>query len=110
MNCQAQKELPDSQKIQVLQGSKSKILLGVKKEYMLFVHIIFLQNLDISNCSLIAKCLNIKDRGNQHALRDTVWKGEVQKLTLEDGTPKGPRRILQERGLFKNPMEKEKRR
>ena len=108
MNSQAQKELPDSQKIQVFLRKQVKDIDWSQKRIYAVHSYYFLKDLGISNCSLIAKCLNIKDGGNQPALRDTVWKGEVQKLTLEDGTPKGLRRILQERGLFKDTMEKEK--
>ena len=32
-------------------------------------------------------------------MRDTVWNGEVQKMVDENGTPKGMRNILQERGV-----------
>ena len=32
-------------------------------------------------------------------MRDTVWDCKVQKMTLPDGTPKGLKRVLQERGV-----------
>ena len=32
-------------------------------------------------------------------MRDTVWAGQVQKMTLEDGTPKGLKMVLEERGI-----------
>ena len=35
----------------------------------------------------------------QPALRDGLWEGSVQKMTLPDGTPKGMKMVLQERGV-----------
>lgn len=36
--------------------------------------------------------------GKQPKMRDTVWGGDIQKLVDENGTPKGMRVVLQERG------------
>ena len=32
-------------------------------------------------------------------MRDTEWNGQVQKMTLPDGTPKGMKLVLQEREI-----------
>ena len=49
--------------------------------------------------SLNAAAMNVKPGGKQLVMRDTVWDGRVQKMTLPDGTPKGLKRVLQERGI-----------
>ena len=37
--------------------------------------------------------MNVSDGGKQPVMRDTVWDGQVQKMTLEDGTQKGMKRV-----------------
>ena len=48
--------------------------------------------------------MNVSDGGKQPVLRDTVWDGQVQKMTLEDGTQKGMKRVLEERGVDTHKM------
>ena len=43
--------------------------------------------------------MNVGPGGKQLRMRDTTWGGAVQKLVDEDGTPKGMRAVLQERGV-----------
>ena len=43
--------------------------------------------------------MNVYPGGKQPALRDGLWKGNVQIMTLLDGTPKGMKMVLQERGV-----------
>ena len=43
--------------------------------------------------------MNVYPGGKQAVMRDTEWNGEVQKMVLPDGTPKGMKIILQERGV-----------
>jgi len=40
--------------------------------------------------------MNVKPGGKQAVLRDTVWNGQLQKMVLPDGTPKGMKLVLQE--------------
>ena len=49
--------------------------------------------------ALNAKAMNVKPGGAQPSMRDTVWAGKVQKMVLDDGTPKGMKRVLEERGI-----------
>ena len=46
--------------------------------------------------SLNPEKMNISDGGRQPRMRDTQWNGNVQKITLDDGTQKG---VLTERGV-----------
>jgi len=62
--------------------------------------------LDHSNChgtfadnALDASKMNLKPGGKQPRMHDTIWNGKVQKMVFEDGTPKGHRIILIERGV-----------
>ena len=48
--------------------------------------------------------MNVSDGGKQPVMRDTVWDGQVQKMTLEDGTQKGMKRVLEERGVDTHKM------
>ena len=48
--------------------------------------------------ALNASNMNVYPGGKQPALRDGLWEGNVQKMVLPDGTPKGMRMVLQERG------------
>lgn len=49
--------------------------------------------------ALNTRSMNVKPGGAQPALRDTMWAGKVQKLVFSDGTPKGMKKILEERGI-----------
>ena len=49
--------------------------------------------------ALNASNMNVYPGGKQPALRDVLWEGSVQKMTLPDGTPKGMKMVLQERGV-----------
>ena len=40
--------------------------------------------------------MNISDGEKQPIMRDTTWNGQPQKITLEDGTQKGMKRVLEE--------------
>ena len=45
--------------------------------------------------------MNVRPGGAQPAMRDTIWAGKVQKMTMPDGTPKGLRMVLlKERGIL----------
>ena len=43
--------------------------------------------------------MNISNGGKQPHMRDTVWDGRVQRMTLDDGSQKGMRAVLEERGV-----------
>ena len=43
--------------------------------------------------------MNVFSVGTQAAMRDTVWAGEVQKMVFDDGTLKGMKQVLGERGV-----------
>ena len=49
--------------------------------------------------ALNVKSMNVGPGGKQAKLRDTIWQGHPQCLTLPDGKPKGMRLILEERGI-----------
>ena len=49
--------------------------------------------------ALNASNMNVYPGGKQPALRDGLWEGHVQKMTLSDGTPKGMKMVFQERGV-----------
>lgn len=48
--------------------------------------------------ALIASKMNKGSRGKQPKMRDTVWNGQPQTMTLPDGRPKGVALVLEERG------------
>ena len=48
--------------------------------------------------ALLAKNILVKDSGPRR-VRDTVWAGNVQEMVLPDGSAKGLRTILAERGI-----------
>ena len=52
-----------------------------------------------SDDSLNAKKMNVNPGGKQPVMRDTLWNGEVQKLVDNNGIPKGPKLVLEERGV-----------
>ena len=43
--------------------------------------------------------MNVYPGGKQAIMRDTVWDGKTQKMVLPDGTAKGMKLVLQERGV-----------
>ena len=43
--------------------------------------------------------MNVYPGGKQAIMRDTIWDGNAQKMVLPDGTPKGMKMVLQERGI-----------
>ena len=49
--------------------------------------------------ALNAKRMNVGPGGSQPSMHDTIWNGQFQKMTLGDGTPKGMRLVLEERGV-----------
>ena len=49
--------------------------------------------------ALNAKVMNVRPGGVQPRMRDTMWAGKVQKMIFDDGTPKGMKRVLEERGI-----------
>ena len=62
--------------------------------------------LDQSSChhkfddqALVARNILVKD-GGPRRVRDTVWGGRPQSMVLPDGSAKGLRTILAERGIF----------
>ena len=40
--------------------------------------------------------MNVSDGGKQPFARDTVWNGQIQKMTTQDGSQKGMRSVLEE--------------
>ena len=49
--------------------------------------------------ALNADKMNVGPGGKQPKMRDTVWGGQTQKMVDHNGTPKGMRTVLQERGV-----------
>ena len=43
--------------------------------------------------------INVHPGGKQPVMRNTKWNGQVQPLIFDDGTPKGMKAILEERGV-----------
>lgn len=56
--------------------------------------------------ALIAHKMNVTPGGKQPAMRDTFHEGNVQRMVFDDGTPKGLRRVLDERGVDTSMMKK----
>ena len=56
------------------------------------------------NDALNVNAMNVHPGGKQPVMRDTMWAGDIQKMNYEDGTPKGMKRILEERGVDTNDM------
>ena len=52
--------------------------------------------------------MNVRPGGAQAKLHDTVWNGRGQKMVFSDGTPKGMKRVLEERGVNTKGMKAEK--
>ena len=53
----------------------------------------------LADDALNADRMNVHPGGMQPVMRDTAWNGELQTLVFDDGTPKGMKRILEERGV-----------
>ena len=53
--------------------------------------------------------MNVKPGGKQPRMHDTMWQGRVQTMNLRDGTPKGMKLILEERGVNTSGMKKSNR-
>ena len=51
--------------------------------------------------ALIASKMNKGPGGKQPKMRDTVWNGQPQTMTLPDGRPKGAALVLEERGFWR---------
>jgi len=49
--------------------------------------------------ALDASKMNLKPGGKQPRMHDTIWNGKVQKMVFPDGTPKGLKAVLIERGI-----------
>lgn len=49
--------------------------------------------------ALNAKRMNVKPGGAQPKMRDIIWGGRVEKMVFRDGTPKGMKEVLRERGV-----------
>ena len=43
--------------------------------------------------------MNVHPGGMQPAMRSTIWDGKVQTMVYPDGTPKGMKAVLEERGI-----------
>ena len=54
--------------------------------------------------------MNVSSGGKQPVMRDTVWNGNVQRMVLDDGKPKGMKIVLEERGVDTHGMNAEKMR
>ncbi len=53
----------------------------------------------LSDDALNVDKMNVHPGGMQPAMRDTTWNGRTQKMVYPDGTPKGMKAILEERGV-----------
>ena len=60
--------------------------------------------------ALIASKMNKGPGGKQPRMRDTVWNGQPQTMTLPDGRPKGAALVLEERGYNTKGMKLEEMR
>ena len=49
--------------------------------------------------ALDASKMNVKPGGKQPRMHTTVWAGNEQTMCLPDGTPKGMKLVLEERGI-----------
>ena len=52
--------------------------------------------------------MNVYPGGKQAIMRDTVWDRKTQKMVLPDGTAKGMKLVLQERGVEVKGLNEEK--
>ncbi len=53
-----------------------------------------------ANYALNADAMNVKPGGKQPAMRQTVYNRNVQEITLPNGTAKGMKMVLEERGVL----------
>ena len=53
----------------------------------------------LADDALNVERMNVHPGGMQPVMRDTMWNGEKQTLVFDDGTPKGMKAILRERGV-----------
>lgn len=53
-----------------------------------------------------ADSMNVKSGGKQPVMRPTMFDGVVQEMVLEDGTLKGLKMVLEERGVCTDKMKK----
>ena len=60
-----------------------------------------------SEDALNATHMNAKPGGKQPCMRDTVWKGKVQRMVFSLGIPKGLIQVLKERGCYRKKMKLE---
>ena len=49
--------------------------------------------------ALDVKEMNVKPGGKQCIMNDTIWQGQIQTFAFRDGTAKGMKRIILERGI-----------
>ena len=52
-----------------------------------------------ANDALNADAMNVNPGGKQPVMRPTFHNGEVQEMNLPNGTPKGMKIVLEERGV-----------
>ena len=52
-----------------------------------------------ANDALNADAMNVNPGGKQPVMRPTFYNGEVQEMNLPNGTPKGMKMVLEERGV-----------
>ena len=57
--------------------------------------------------ALDASKMNMEPGGKQPQIHDAYWKGRLQLLVFPDGTPKGTKRVLMERGIDTSGMKLE---
>ena len=57
--------------------------------------------------ALVAHKMNVRPGGDQPRIRDTIYQGKLQKMVFDDGTPKGVRVVLEERGIDTSRMLKQ---
>jgi len=53
--------------------------------------------------------MNVHDGGRQPFMQDIMWNGQLQKVVIENGTHKGLKTALQERGVDTSGMNAWKR-
>ena len=58
----------------------------------------------MSEQSLNVNHMNVRPGGKQAVMRATTWNGEEQSMVLPDGTPKGMKLVLEERGFDTSKM------
>ena len=54
--------------------------------------------------------MNVKPGGAQAAMHNTLWNGMYQRMVFRDGTPKGMKQVLEERGVNTKRMKAERMR